>query len=464
MSELVRRRGIMKAKISRFSTFLDEISIQDDASKIIELKNRLAKVEEIYTEFEDIQSQIEQETSDIVASNSERELFEDIYFSVIARAQQKESATQLRHLLYTVSKHIRELAVLGQPTQQWDLLLINVLSPKLDTTTHREWEQRSAKHKELSTFQQFSDFILQRCQVLESLKRSVPVVTHRSTGKPATSKRTQSDLVAENTTKTCIVCQKGSHRLFACEDFLNLEPEKRLKEVEKPKLCLNCLQAGHTRQNCNSGTCRKCNKKHNTLLHTDAQSSGDTKPQESSKTSERQTNGSEIAQVNLSTTLVCSKAHQQHQILLSTAAVDVTRNGRCCTRRALLDTGSELNFITEDTCRLLQVTPQSCSIPIKGIANHASCSDEELSTQLRKFWEPEELPEVATLSKEEQACEHHFETAHARDSHGRFVVRLPFKSNPDLLGQSKPIALKRFSYLNGGWTNSQGSGGSAKSL
>nr|CAI5850959.1 unnamed protein product [Callosobruchus analis] len=49
---------------------------------------KAAKIEEICTEFEDIQSQIERETSDIEASNSERETFEDRYFSVVARAQQ----------------------------------------------------------------------------------------------------------------------------------------------------------------------------------------------------------------------------------------------------------------------------------------------------------------------------------------------------------------------------------------
>ncbi|XP_011862577.1 PREDICTED: uncharacterized protein LOC105559116, partial [Vollenhovia emeryi] len=62
---------------------------------------------------------------------------------------------------------------------------------------------------------------------------------------------------------------------------------------------------------------------------------------------------------------------------------------------------------------------------------------------MTKFWLQEELPasKHQTLSADEEECERHFQTTHSRDATGRYVVRLPFKSSPTALGESKAKAL-----------------------
>lgn len=69
-----------------------------------------------------------------------------------------------------------------------------------------------------------------------------------------------------------------------------------------------------------------------------------------------------------------------------------------------------------------------------------------LDEQLRKFWEVEELPSCSekTRSDEEQACEEHFVNTTTRSENGRFCVRIPLKSSPNTLGETRSIAENRF--------------------
>ncbi|XP_071582412.1 uncharacterized protein [Temnothorax nylanderi] len=80
--------------------------------------------------------------------------------------------------------------------------------------------------------------------------------------------------------------------------------------------------------------------------------------------------------------------------------------------------------------------------PVSAQAHHCS-PDHELQDLLSRFWTQEELPKSTTaeLTEEEEECERHFLTTYSRDATGRYVVRLPLKSNPSVLGESKAKAL-----------------------
>ena len=75
------------------------------------------------------------------------------------------------------------------------------------------------------------------------------------------------------------------------------------------------------------------------------------------------------------------------------------------------------------------------------ITVHHTVTD-ELSAQLRAFWELEEIVRVPVLTAEEQRCEDYFAATTTRDASGRFIVRLPFKigCNRRQLGRSEYIA------------------------
>ncbi|XP_076301460.1 uncharacterized protein LOC143219342 [Lasioglossum baleicum] len=68
-----------------------------------------------------------------------------------------------------------------------------------------------------------------------------------------------------------------------------------------------------------------------------------------------------------------------------------------------------------------------------------------LDTELRRFWEVEELPNVTRLSPAELKCEEHFQRTHSRTSTGQYVVRLPFTEGPPInIGPSLSAATTMF--------------------
>lgn len=68
----------------------------------------------------------------------------------------------------------------------------------------------------------------------------------------------------------------------------------------------------------------------------------------------------------------------------------------------------------------------------------------DIDNTLSNFWELEEVPSTKLLTKEERFCENHFLENTVRNDSGRFVVRIPFKGNPDQLGDSLDSAKRRF--------------------
>ncbi|XP_049315814.1 uncharacterized protein LOC125779230 [Bactrocera dorsalis] len=74
-------------------------------------------------------------------------------------------------------------------------------------------------------------------------------------------------------------------------------------------------------------------------------------------------------------------------------------------------------------------------------------SNEYLNTQLRKFWELEELPPISITTPEDRYCEDFYKSTTTRLDNGRYVVRLPLK--PEFphtlaLGHSRTSAIQQF--------------------
>ena len=66
---------------------------------------------------------------------------------------------------------------------------------------------------------------------------------------------------------------------------------------------------------------------------------------------------------------------------------------------------------------------------------------------LMKFWEIEDLPQSHHFTKEEQACEQHFQLTTTRNEDGLFIVKLPFKEDAIPLGDSFQQAKRRLETL-----------------
>ncbi|XP_075150878.1 uncharacterized protein LOC142224986 [Haematobia irritans] len=109
----------------------------------------------------------------------------------------------------------------------------------------------------------------------------------------------------------------------------------RLKWVQKKVFCVNCIKPDHRSKECTSKTCTKCSCKHNSLLHLEKQHIVSNKPSQSSSEA-------------LHSTSVASANSLPAWILLATAVIEITaNNGRSGKFRALLDSGSQINIVSE---------------------------------------------------------------------------------------------------------------------
>lgn len=182
---------------------------------------------------------------------------------------EKESSVGLRDLHDNVTKHLRALKSLGEYVEHWDRLIIYIIANKFDPTTKRDWETYTPEG-ELATLKDLEKFLKFKCQVLEKLTmNNANLAVEKKKNFNQGKLRTSSSYVAtqeSNNRLSCYYCN-GGHTIFKCSDFLRFEPEKRMSEVKRLKLCLNCFKPTHTAWQCKMSRCFKCHKPHNTLLH-----------------------------------------------------------------------------------------------------------------------------------------------------------------------------------------------------
>ncbi|XP_072764623.1 uncharacterized protein [Anoplolepis gracilipes] len=147
----------------------------------------------------------------------------------------------------------------------------------------------------------------------------------------------------------------------------------RLVEVKRKRLCIKCLRTFHGR-NCKSNSCKTCKGYHNTLLHRT-----DLAVNEKSDKNEIQTNNTnQTTQVALasnseeSMVLNHCSVKGSTQVLLATAVIYIRdQYGNPHEYRALLDSGSQFNFMTRDMSEKLHLKPKSIHTTIMGISNTA---------------------------------------------------------------------------------------------
>ena len=124
----------------------------------------------------------------------------------------------------------------------------------------------------------------------------------------------------------CLLCQQSDHFLTSCGKFQSLSLNERNAEIKRMKLCFNCLKK-HQVKDCHSlSRCKKCNRKHHTLLHRE----------ETAKTA------------NSIETAVTTINVDKQEVLLQTATCYVNGRRELKRVRILLDGGSELTYVRKD--------------------------------------------------------------------------------------------------------------------
>ncbi|XP_058827011.1 uncharacterized protein LOC131686992 [Topomyia yanbarensis] len=130
----------------------------------------------------------------------------------------KESVVELQGLLEGFERSIQTLDQVVQPADYKDLLLIEILSSRLDTNTRRGWEELSST-KEQDTLKELTDFIQRRIRILESL----PIKTADNRQESAATIKKKpwvrvSNSAMQNTTGKCPACP-DNHLLHLCPVF-----------------------------------------------------------------------------------------------------------------------------------------------------------------------------------------------------------------------------------------------------
>ncbi|KAH9627675.1 hypothetical protein HF086_016829 [Spodoptera exigua] len=306
-----------------------------------------------------------------------------------------ESHKALRNLLDHVNKNMRALKALGIPTEYWDVHIIFIITMKLDATTNMKWEEYLSNCSDNPTLDQFYTFIRNRADVLEnavsrttnhsesssnsnsnnhnkkfwnnnnSVSKNNKSFDNLKISSPVASGETVCDFV-------CLCCNKQGHRIYDCPKFKDMDVPHRVTEVKRLKVCHNCLREGHNFQNCRlKSMCRHCKYSHNTLLHLN----------KNDKHLEN-INSTVASQSQTLPPVTLSGISNSSQVLLCTAVVSVKNmiNNETYPVRALLDSGSQSSFVTDNLKRKLNLPVHNIEpLRVSGINNVAFSISERVT-------------------------------------------------------------------------------------
>lgn len=530
----------------------------------------------------------------------------------------KPCSSDLRHIVDTVSAILDSLSHIGTDKDITNALIIHLVLSKLDQESKAKWDEQ-LDYTSLPKWSDCASVLIRRCQFLD-------VNDNRTMGYDKNSEK-QNKFKANNNfnkfkgnfksslscieTKTgeCSFCSDKNHNIEFCPMFGNLQITQRFEYTKKNGLCINCLKPGHTVRKCRGVRCNICQRPHHFLLHNEElikqqnSSQGNynsvqnpnvlntnsisaqclqmpaTTNRSSAQCNENPSSSSGAISKSLlntqnsrgstqnATAMYVNKENQQ--VILATAMVQIRdKGGRYHLVRALLDSGSQINLVTEEIAQCLSLKRIDIGVNIIGIGNsnhrvrksvstyikscineyefpaecfiiktivskqpndlidrnclgipanlvladpkfnkprkidiligaesffdilsigqiklgpalpilqktllgwvvsgrceanvssenkscHITKSDNDgkldlLNSLVEKFWEIEQVPMCSKMTEEQKLCENHFEINTRRIEDGKFEVRLPFKLNPDVLGNSYEIAKRRFLYL-----------------
>lgn len=283
----------------------------------------------------------------------------------------------LRQMVDHITKNLRALSSLGQPTDKWDVLVIHIMVSKLDDLTFNKWEEHRGILVDVPDLSTFYKFLIGRADIIQSAEQNS---SNPPRPRGNNIRNTKSFVSVDSHTFSCVVCQGHGHRIYDCPVFLAKDVEGRIAEVHKLKLCSNCLRTGHRVNTCRLGPCLKCKGRHNSLLHKRYNSEPDTPT----------TSNAALSEVNETLEVVTNFANQgTPHVLLSTAYIEVSnpRTNQSEKVRALLDCGSQSSFITKSLKQRLSLPTNSNNlVNIIGIGNsQANQATESCVAQLKSL-------------------------------------------------------------------------------
>lgn len=273
----------------------------------------------------------------------------------------KISVSNVNTLIDCFERHTKLLEQLGEEPKSWGVLLVQLLVSKLDDTTQREWE-RSVEDKDNADYVSLISFLRGQVRILEALGENK--TEQKTVQANSIQPKVTVHLAAGASVLKCAICD-GDHHISKCNEFISSAVKDRYKIVRAKGLCGNCLTPGHFKVRCMSKVrCRVCNRNHHSLLHSWS-------PMQSESVA------SKVDPVgNAVISSVACPETSPSRGRLSTAIVNIaTNSGHTVAARAMLDSGSQLNLLSNRLCRKLQLPSRPCNIRLTGVGQcEVECS------------------------------------------------------------------------------------------
>ncbi|XP_062709736.1 uncharacterized protein LOC115267623 [Aedes albopictus] len=187
----------------------------------------------------------------------------DALFAV--EPMRRENCEALSHIISEFDKNLLMLNKIGEQTANWSTILAYMVCSRLDQTTLRNWETRH-NSKDVPKYDDLMQFLRDQCAVLQSI---APAKVHEGDRRP----RLSTTHTTSQAQRRCLFCGDSYHLPFKCSKLQNMNVAQRVEDINRKRLCRNCLTAGHFAEGCTRGSCTRCGRKHHTLLHFDRPSS-----------------------------------------------------------------------------------------------------------------------------------------------------------------------------------------------
>uniref|UniRef100_A0A0A9YQQ8 Pol polyprotein n=1 Tax=Lygus hesperus TaxID=30085 RepID=A0A0A9YQQ8_LYGHE len=321
------------------------------------------------------------------------------HFNQILNLQpvKSHSIPLLRELLNVVHINIEAIKRLKLPDLASAILLHFVLR-LLDNKTRLDFEKEHiGVGTNLPTYDELISFLQNQCLIGEiansdQISKQIEIKPSTSSKTPLVKQHYRKSLLATQSTSQehannsfsskldiCKLCNKGSHRISKCWKFLEMPVPQRIEKIKSLNICMICLFY-HPDKSCTSqGQCKWCSdSKHNRYLchqspHPKSDSEGPTVLKSTNGTSPSSSNGKsvQVAQPIVAKSFTCRLENQNisTHVLLGTASVRILHSsgqwyGPC---RILMDSGSEVNFITDSLAQVLGLPRKQCPYNVTGI-------------------------------------------------------------------------------------------------
>lgn len=263
----------------------------------------------------------------------------------------------LSRLYDKIESHLRSLESLGVTTDKCAAMLFPLVESSLPEELLRAW-QRSSVHD--SSSRNNNDVAVQSnnklTQLIKFLEEEVQNELRITMAMEGFNLRTKQDtesyrpkrektretkevpsatglLTTKTKNKPCLFCNNGGHESANCEQAKRLTLRERQDIVKGKRACFNCLNIGHGYKNCHVKLkCAWCSRRHVILMCPDVgKGDSEAEPTETVKNE-------------------CSLASycRDPEVLLQTMRVKLYNGRKEIFVRAIIDTGSQKSYITEE--------------------------------------------------------------------------------------------------------------------